>query len=198
MFDYRNNLQENKEKHSSSKEMARKLYLSYPTSAFYDNHEVEYEIRNRVRRMYQIPISAVQVIGSAKTGFSLIKKTEFRKGVSDLDLALIDPTLFNRLWEEAYEASNGFHANKFQDMLINGSISVGSGRSRFLDYLNRGIIAPEFLPSGTYRAKIFSDFERVTQSYKSEFKKISPFFYCNEFFLQEKLKDTIDKHWAQV
>lgn len=198
MFDYKKNLQENKERRSSSKEMARKLYLSYPTSVFAEKHEVEYEIRNRVRILYQVPIASVQVIGSAKTGFSLIKRTDFKKGVSDLDLAIIDPTLFNRLWEEAYEASNGFQAHKFQDTVVGGVNKVGSGRDRFLDYLHRGIVAPEFLPSGPYRAKIFSDFDRITKSYQDEFKKISAFFYCNEFFLQEKLKDTIDKHWAQV
>lgn len=198
MFDYKKNLKENKERRSTSKEMARKLYLSYPTSAFVDKHEIEYEIRNRVRNLYQIPISSVQVIGSAKTGFSLIKKTDFKRGSSDLDLAVIDPTLFNRLWEESYEASNGFEANKFQDILIDGVTKVGSGKERFLDYLYRGIISPDFLPSGHYRAKIFQDFERITNGYKEDFKKISAFFYCNEFFLQEKLRDTIDKHWAQL
>ena len=198
MLDYKENLKENKRRRSTSREMARKLYLSYPTSAFVDKHEVEYEIRNRVRNLYQIPISSVQVIGSAKTGFSLIKKTDFKRGESDLDLAVVDVSLFNRLWETSYEASNGFEANKFQDILINGVAKAGSGKERFLDYLYRGVISPDFLPAGTYRAKIFQDFARITDSYKDDFKKISAFFYCNEFFLQEKLKDTIDKHWAQI
>ena len=175
------------------------MYLTYPTSAFVDRHEVEYDIRNRVRLMYQIPISAVQVIGSAKTGFSLVKKTDFQKGTSDLDLAIIDSTLFNRLWEEAYEASNGYEATKFQDFNDrDGRIVQGSGQKRFLKYLQRGIISPDFLPSSPRRAEIISSFNRITSNYKDDFKKISAFFYCNEFFFQEKLKDTINAHWEQI
>jgi hypothetical protein len=199
MWDYRKNLKENKERRSSLTEMARKLYLSYPTSAFIDQHEVEYEIRDRVRRLYNIPLSSVQVIGSAKTGFSLIKKTDFKRGESDLDLAIIDASLFNRMWEEAYEMSRGYEATRFQDARQDGGqIVVGSGRSSFLNYLQRGILVPDYLPSGAQRAKIFSDFERITETYKQDFKKVSAFFYCNEFFFQEKLKDTIGKHWSEI
>jgi len=199
VWDYKKNLADNRSKNTNSGEMARKLFLSYPTCAFVDDHEVEFAIRDRVRKLYQIPLSAVQVIGSAKTGFSLVKNTQFKKGASDLDLAIIDHTMFTKIWEEAHEMSKGFEATRFNDLRRDdGQIVQGSGRKRFLQYLHRGIIAPDFLPQGEPRRRIIADFARVTQSYQDCFSKISAFFYSSEYFFQVKQKEAIDKHWEAV
>lgn len=199
MWDYKNNLEENRSKKTNSGEMARKLFLSYPTCAFIDDHELEFSIRDRVRKLYQIPLSSVQVIGSAKTGFSLVKNTEFKKGVSDLDLAIIDHTMFAKIWEEAHEMSLGFEATRFNDFrTVAGEIVPGSGQKRFLQYLQRGIIAPDFLPQGEPRRKILADFARVTQSHEDSFSKISAFFYASEYFFQVKQKEAVDKHWEAL
>lgn len=196
-MDYKKSLLENKRSRATPTEMARKLYLSYPTAAFADKHDTEYTIRDRVRRLHNVPIASVHVIGSAKTGFSLIKKTDFEAGKSDLDLAVVDLRLFNEMWETAYELSNGYDATKFKDLpdQRTGEIVAGSGRARFLNYLQRGIIAPDFMPSGWLRARIIGDYARISDEYRTHFKKISSFFYANEFFFQEKLKDTITSHW---
>ena len=196
MWDYKKNLHDNKISQTRAGEMARKLFLSYPTYAFADEHEVEFSIRDRVRKIYRIPLSSVQVTGSAKAGFSLVKKTTFEKGVSDLDLAIIDHSMFARLWEAAHEASNGFDATKFQDLRGAGEESIiGSGKRKFLDYLQRGIISPELLPSGRLRADIIGNFERVTQDYRHFFSKISAFFYSSEYFFQAKQESAIEQHW---
>jgi hypothetical protein len=198
LWNYKKNLEDNKIRRTNSNEMARKLFLSYPTCAFLDDHEVEFSIRDRVRRLYGIPLSSVQVTGSAKTGFSLIKNTEFKKGASDLDLAIIDHPLFLKVWEEAHELSNGFDATKFQDSYKDGKHIVGSGQKRFLQYLQRGIISPDFLPTGEPRRRILSDFSRVTQDHQDSFSKISAFFYAGEYFFQSKQKEAIDKHWDSL
>jgi hypothetical protein len=199
MWDYRVNLEKNRLEKTSSGEMARKLFLSYPTCVFIDDHEVEFSIRDRVRRLYQIPLSSVQIIGSAKTGFSLVKKTEFKKGASDLDLAIIDPAMFAKIWEEAHQISNGFEATKFNDLPnAEGEILIGSGQKRFLQYIQRGIIAPDFLPQGELRRNILANFARVTQSYRDNFSKISAFFYFSEYFFQVKQTEAIDKHWEAL
>lgn len=198
MWDYRRNLEENRSNKTNSGEMARKLFLSYPTCAFIDDHELEFSIRDRVRKLYQIPLSSVQVIGSAKTGFSLVKKTEFKKGASDLDLAIIDHTMFARIWEEAHEISRGFEATRFNDLSSNNQIVAGSGQKRFLQYLQRGIIAPEFLPQGDQRRRILADFARITQTYQDYFSKISAFFYSSEYFFQVKQREAVDMHWEAI
>jgi len=199
VWDYKKNLEENRSRKTNSGEMARKLYLSYPTCAFNDDYEAEFSIRDRVRKLYQIPLSSVQVIGSAKTGFSLIKNTDFKKGASDLDLAIIDPTMFAKIWEEAHEMSRGFEATRFNDFREgNGQIVTGSGQKRFLQYLQRGIIAPDFLPQGELRRRILADFARVTQSHQDCFSKISAFFYAGEYFFQVKQREAVEMHWEAL
>lgn len=197
MFDHRKNLANNKQNRTSSREMARKLYLSYPTSVLIDDPETEYVIRNRFASLYTVPLAAVQIIGSAKTGFSLVKNSEFIPMTSDLDVAIIDAGLFQRFWEEAYETSRGFEANRFQDPQKDGQVVVGAGQRRFLTYLQRGIIAPAYLPPGNLRQKLIADSERISASYRKHFAKISAFFYASELFFQSKQEDAIEKHWQQ-
>lgn len=197
MFDHRKNLADNKQSRTSSREMARKLYLSYPTCALSEDPETEYTIRNRFASLYTVPLAAVQIIGSAKTGFSLVKKSAFVPKTSDLDVAIIDARLFQLFWEEAYEISRGFEANRFQDPLRDGLVIVGGGQRRFLDYLQRGIIAPEYLPPGNLRQKLIADSERISASNRQNFAKISAFFYASELFFQSKQQDAVEKHWRQ-
>jgi len=177
--------------------MARKLYLSYPTCALADDPETEYAIRNRFASLYNVPLTGVQVIGSAKTGFSLIKKSAFAASTSDLDVAVIDARLFHHFWEDAYETSRGFEANRFQDPLQGGEVIVGGGQRRFLTYLQRGIIAPDFLPPGHLRQRLIADAERISSNHKQQFAKVSAFFYASELFFQSKQQDAIEKHWRQ-
>jgi len=196
MFDHRENLEENRKIRTSSREMARKLYLSYPTCALAEDPETEYSIRNRFALLYQVPLSSVQIIGSAKTGFSLIKKSNFTPALSDLDIAVIYGRLFYQVWEDAYETSHGFEANRFQDPLDQNSVViVGGGQQRFLSYLQRGIIAPDFLPSGTLRQRLIGDAARISTGFKKNFSKISAFFYASELFFQKKQIDAVEKHW---
>lgn len=195
IFDHRQNLDKNRLSRTTSREMARKLYLSYPTCALADDPETEYAIRNRFAYLYSVPLSGVQIIGSAKTGFSLIKKSVFDPKTSDLDVAIIDARIFQEFWEDSFETSRGFEANRFQDPYKDGQVIVGAGKDRFLSYLQRGIIAPEYLPPGHLRQRLIADAERISSNYRQHFAKISAFFYASELFFQNKQQDAIDKHW---
>lgn len=190
-------MDQNRQSRTSPREMARKLYLSYPTCALADDPETEYAIRNRFASLYSVPLTGVQVIGSAKTGFSLIKKSAFAARTSDLDVAVIDSRVFHQFWEDAYETSRGFEANRFQDPLQDGQIIIGGGQRRFLSYLQRGIIAPDYLPPGHLRQRLIADANRISSNHKQHFAKISAFFYASEIFFQSKQQDAVEKHWRQ-
>lgn len=197
MFDYRRNLTDNKLRSTPTGEMARKLYLSYPTCVFVENPEIEYAVRDAASRLFSVPLAAIQVTGSAKTGFSLIKETDFDPVKSDLDLAIVDQRFFSYLWEESYIASNGFSADRFDDPLNDqGERHVGGGRLRFLKYVQRGIISPYFMPSSPLRASLIRDASRLGKDYQKFFKKITVFFYASEFFFHSKQEDSINKHWG--
>jgi hypothetical protein len=197
MFDHRKNLADNRQNRTSSREMARKLYLSYPTCALIEDPETEYAIRNRFASLYAVPLTAVQIIGSAKTGFSLVKSSAFIPKTSDLDVAIIEARLFQSFWEDAYETSRGFEATRFQDPVLDGRTIIGGGQQRFLSYLQRGIIAPEYLPPGHLRQRLIADGERISASHRQHFAKISAFFYASELFFQSKQQDAVEKHWRQ-
>lgn len=194
-MDYKKILADNKTAKTSSGDMAKKLYLSFPTDVFRNAAEVEFEIINRVANQYRVPISSVHIIGSAKTGFSLIKGTQFKPSISDLDLAIVDSNCFKDIWEEAHLISNGFSADRFQDPVVRGERNVGIGQERFLSYIQRGIIAPEFLPTGRLRSEILQNNQRIGSNYTRLFGKISVFFYLSEFFFKIKLQETINKYW---
>lgn len=198
MFNHRLNLASNKSSRTTTREMARKLYMSYPTCVLADDPETEYSIRNRYAQLYQVPLAAIHIIGSAKTGFSLIKNKKFELGISDLDIAVVDIDLFKKFWEEAFELSKGFQANRFQDPLLDGEVVIGGGQKRFLEYLQKGIIAPDFLPAGSLRARLTNDSARVSKDYKHIFGKISAFFYASELFFQDKQQFAIQNHWDEV
>lgn len=199
MFDYRRNLSENKTRSTPTGEMARKLYLSYPTCAFADIPEIEYQVRDAASNLYSVPISAIQVTGSAKTGFSLIKGTDFDPKKSDLDLAVIDQRFFSFLWEQSHLSSNGFSADRFDDPRDEqGEVVIGGGRKRFLNYVQRGVISPYFMPSSPLRANLIRDAAQLGTSFRTHFKKITVFFYASEFFFHSKQEDSINKHWGGI
>ena len=186
MLNYKDLLQKAKGDRVDSFKVAGHIYLSCPTFIFKENENIDFEIRDRISKLYSIPVRSVRVIGSAKTGFSLIKNTDFEKGRSDLDIAIVDEGIFIKIWEEAYEVSNGFSREK---------LGTPENADRFLNNLSRGCINPDLLPSGGYRARIIRDFKSIGDSYKIFFGKITVFFYANEFFFRTKQKEAIEIHW---
>lgn len=186
MLNYKDLLRKAKGDSVDSFNVAGHIYLSCPTFIFKENENIDFEIRDRISKLYSIPVRSVRVIGSAKTGFSLIKNTDFEKGRSDLDIAIVDEGIFIKIWEDAYHSSNGFSRDK---------LGASDNADRFLNNLSRGFINPDLLPSGGYRAKIIRDFKAIGNSYKSFFGKITVFFYANEFFFKVKQKEAIEMHW---
>ena len=66
------------------------VFLSYQTKIFRDNEDLEYLIKNEIKKHLKIPFLSIQVTGSSKTGFSFFKKTKFTDGKSDLDISIIN------------------------------------------------------------------------------------------------------------
>jgi hypothetical protein len=58
----------------SDNELARKFFLSYQTLVFKDRQDIEYNIKDAIKRQLNVPFVSVQVTGSSKTGVSFFKK----------------------------------------------------------------------------------------------------------------------------
>lgn len=153
----------------------KKVYLSYPCSYFVDKPELQFEIFNKIAIKFQVPFSAVRVAGSAHLGYSYQNKRPFEATVSDLDVALLDSGLFQKLLEKIYEDSDGFSVERFPSNDKGRSV-----RDQFLHYSGRGIIRPDLMPNGPKRQEIWSFFNRLSNDYREHFKKISAGIYLSE------------------
>ena len=98
--------------------------------------EQHVHLKEQVVAKFGIQIENVVVVGSAKLGFSI--KPGRRYGLfsnsSDIDLALVSGVLFERVWKEIFDfESSGAYWPK---------------KEEFANYLFRGWIRPDMLPSG--------------------------------------------------
>jgi hypothetical protein len=172
--------------HRPHNEIARKIFLSYPTYVFIGNEELQFEILDDVATFFGIPITAVQVVGSAKIGLSLHKGTEFAASRSDLDLSIIDTYLYSRYLSIGLSTSKGY-SDGASFPIKNGQ----STKSQYLLYLSRGIFRPDLMPSGPHRAEWNNYFGRLSSKHANHFTSISASVYISQACFESKQRSVI-------
>ncbi|MBV9706009.1 MAG: hypothetical protein JO125_01220 [Chloroflexi bacterium] len=97
-----------------------------------------FDLKVQVADQFYIHPSEVLVVGSARMGFSVAPTKRYQPfhNSSDIDVAIVSPSLFDKVWQQALECkeSSGY----FWD--VEESV-------KFKDYLFRGWIRPDKLPS---------------------------------------------------
>lgn len=176
----------------SYNEIARKVFLTYPTKAFVGDEERQYEILNDVASYFRIPINSIQVTGSAKVGHSIHKKTPFAPGQSDLDLAIIDSYLFTWHLEIGLRLSKGY-----SDGTVFPVRETGSTQSDYLRYLARGIFRPDLIPIGEERAEWNNFFGQLSAKHTDLFKSISAAIYLSQSCFESKQRSAIKARAAK-
>ena len=169
--------------------ISRKIYLSYPTFAFKDNHDIEFEILNSISNEFKIPLSSVQVVGSSKTGYSYFKNTEFKIGQSDLDIAIIDPYLFQKYCEIVLKETNGF-----TDLTKFKRSQESNNYNSYKNYLAKGIFRPDFMPAIEAKKKWFNFFNKLSNKYDTIFSDINAGIYFSQTFFEYKQSENIDHY----
>lgn len=170
-------------------EITRKVFLTYPTKAFVGAEEREFEILNAVSIYCEVPITCVQVVGSAKIGSSIHKNTKFTPGQSDLDLAIINDQLYLKFLEVGVRASRGY-----ADGTVFQKKDGSSTRLEYLRYLGLGIFRPDLMPTGPEKAEWANFFGRLTDKHLDLFKKITCSVYLSQGCFEHKLKSVIKAH----
>ena len=171
-------------------EIARKVYLTYPTNALVGNEEREFKILNEISEHFNVPIMNIQVAGSAKTGFSFHKKTLFDAINSDLDIAIIDTNLFLNYSEWVFKNTNGYTDRS--SFPINED-----GQSTFKQYTNcvsKGIFRPDLMPVGKKRLKWIKFFGQLSYKNKDLFKSINAGLYFSQTFFEFKQISNINEY----
>ncbi|MDH6303882.1 hypothetical protein M2459_000214 [Parabacteroides sp. PF5-5] len=168
------------------REIVRKVYLTYPTKAFIEREEQQYEIFNEISSHFSIPINHIQVCGSSKMGRSFHKDSQFTPKSSDLDIAIIDTALFLKYSEIIFNATNGFNdCTKFTGK---------KGENNFLNYssyIAKGIFRPDYMASCKERAEWFNFFNQLSLKYKDYFKSINAGIYLSQVYFEHKQSSNI-------
>lgn len=167
-------------------EIARKVFLTYPTKAFVGDEERQFEILNAVSDYCRVPITCIHVAGSAKLGQSLHKNTAFAPGQSDLDLAIIDSHLFTRYLEIGLRLSKGY-----SDGTIFPIRDGASTQTEYLRYLARGIFRPDLMPAGPERADWGNFFGQLTGRHTAVFKSITGAIYLSQGCFESKQRSAV-------
>jgi hypothetical protein len=163
--------------------ISRKIYLCYSTFAFKDAPDDEFTVRDAIASKFKIPLSSVQVAGSAKTGISFWNSTLFSPD-SDLDIALLSLELFVGLQQAAFRATSGF-----TDLT---AFPFPKAVRIFGHNLSIGSINPFYMPDCPEKTDLLDFFRNLSNDYTHLFKDISGVVYMNELFFNEKQKANID------
>ena len=169
---------------------SRKLYLSYPTNVFVGEENIEFEIINEIARHFNLPFPSIQVVGSAKTGFSYVKKRDFIQGESDLDIAVINMRLFRLCLDYAYQQTNGYTDLRSYQRTTDLEV--------FRQNLLFGFINPFTLPRGDFREDWIDFFNTLSTQYIDQFKKISGGIYATQYLFEMKQYRAIEHYLEEV
>jgi hypothetical protein len=163
--------------------ISRKIYTTYPTFAFGDDYDVQFEIFNSISTNFNVPITAIQVAGSAKTGFNFIKNTDYLKGSSDLDIAIVDNLLFQKYCEIVLRETYGF-----RDL---SGFSEDNAKS-YYKYIAKGFFRPDFMPVCEAKKEWENYFNKLSVKYNDLFSNINAGIYFSQTFFELKQSSNID------
>ena len=175
---YREGIEKGFKEGQKEEEIARKIFLSYPTFVFRHDKEEEYKIKNEISKFFNIPFRNVQVVGSAKTGESYIKNTFFRINESDLDIAIIDLQMFYDYMEKVFKATKGY-----SDLT---GFSTPKSHLSYEKYLAKGIFRPDFMPKCEARTVLRKFLNNLSSNHAQKFSNINVAIYASECFFESK------------
>ena len=185
MADYREEIKRQVSRGDDIGIVTERLFLSYPPLSFGQELDVYHTIRKKISARLRISISNVHLCGSCFLGISPFKLTPFEPGRSDLDIAIVDASLFERMLRASAEATNNYKNNT--------GFKRSNGRSdadSFVTYAGKlGMIRPDMMPRCEAKQSWFDGFSELTTEYTRMFSKISAGIYLSEYFFTAKQND---------
>ncbi|MHC5914831.1 MAG: hypothetical protein ACYTXE_28435 [Nostoc sp.] len=142
---------------------------------FKDNESKYFDLKHEIATHFKEHFESVHMVGSGKLGFSIAPKKLWRPfcDESDIDIAIISRTIFERFWIDLYDFNIGLTSRNQEEEKY---------YRKFLQYLFKGWLRPDLFPfkySGKYE---WMDFFKSI-SYKDGYPKIAcAVYYSNDFF----------------
>lgn len=130
------------------------------------------QITKETADFFSVSPRSMQLCGSAKLGFSILKRTTFAAGTSDLDIAILDPDCFGRYLEVV-----AAETNDLQNTALFPSVEA---LKRYKSLLSRGIIRSDILPSIKAKAEWDAFFTGLSLRHERTFSKITAALYLSD------------------
>lgn len=177
--------------HNEPRQIARQLYFLTASYAFENQQNMQLGLYEKICSQFSLPLSAIKLVGSGHTGFSLVKGTPFDKTKSDLDIAIVDSELYLKLFELAFDTTHGWQdTSKFPGK----SLHQKRNKECFLRYLRKGVIRPDLMPSSPQKAEWENFFGKLADEYSMYCNGISAGVYARESFMAAKQESAIEKY----
>jgi hypothetical protein len=143
-----------------------------------------YGLKAAAAEYFDIHPNEIIVVGSAKLGFSIAPTKRYRAfgETSDIDVAIVSPQLFDRVWHEVFGYLD--------------SARSWEARRDFANYFVRGWIRPDKLPPGEnflFTQEWFDFFRGLSNSREFGDIKISGALYRDWIFLEKYQESCILK-----
>ncbi len=152
-----------------------------PISIIHD--DAIFKIFSSVAKKFDVPFKSIYVSGSAQTGHSLYKNTDFTERDSDLDLAIVDSGLFTRYMEASFSVTDGYRdLTKFRR-----TAKINDAFGFFQKNLAQGWFRPDLMPDCELRRDWFKYFSGLTQAHFESFKDVNCGIYLSPVFFEKSL-----------
>ncbi|MGF6494947.1 hypothetical protein ABIE56_003145 [Luteibacter sp. 621] len=157
-------------------DVSSELFLLAPTHGFSGWEEESFALFQEIARFFQVSVRSIHICGSAKLGFSPTKKTPFAHGVSDLDVAVVDPHCFQRYVEAVV-----LHTKNYSDRTsFRRSPDGRATYDNFKAYLSKGMLRPDLMPVMPIQASWSRFFSHLSRKHAARFKRITAAVYLSD------------------
>lgn len=177
----------------SDEAIVRRLYSVELPFVFEREREKYFAILEDASISLGVPINDIKVCGSAQTGYSFHEGRPFQNSKSDLDLAIINSTLFERLLRSAQRVSlpNPDSAERPRRT----AFPVIQGNSVYSNFTENaalyGMILPWQMPDCGEKLEVLDLSSRLTEAYTPRFKEINFAVYLSPHFFERKQRPNI-------
>jgi hypothetical protein len=180
------NLQQRLEKETVS-DIVNSLLLSGSHVCYQNDPSLILALKKEISKRYSIHVKEIEIVGSAKIGFSLSNE-RFGKPfceTSDIDLAVISSQLFDNAWLNLLRMDMIYYKLPDADR---------EKLKECYETIHRGFISPERLPyKSNFGQRWWEMFSRISNDPKYEKRKIRGRLFKNWWFAEKYYSIQIEK-----
>jgi hypothetical protein len=164
--------------------IVKRIFFFRPSPISEAVNDPIFSIFDAISTKFQIPFKSIYISGSAQTGHSLYKQTDFDPENSDLDIAIVDPGMFQTYSEISLVTTNGYTDNTaFPNRSYCEDVPA-----TFLQGLAKGNFRPDLMPICGPQRDLERFFRQLSSEHINSFKSVNSAIYFSQIFLEQKLK----------